>query len=95
MDDDLPAGGAGTLHLAASLEERRAGAILCTESLGITLPTVTDDMSDSTNLAYGAWPDRLYIVGTDGRVAFAGAPGPMGFDPDALERSLREILGGS
>lgn len=52
------------------------------------MQTVADDMADSTNLAYGGFPDRLYLVGTDGTVWWQGDPGPRGFNPDALEQVL-------
>ena len=90
---DLEVGGNGALPQARTDAERREGALLCTESLGLTMRTVTDDMQNSTNSAYGAWPDRMYIVGVDGRVAFQGEPGPMGYDPDAVQAALEAIVG--
>jgi hypothetical protein len=53
---------------------------------------VVDGLDNATSRAYGAWPDRLYIVGTDGKIAFAGAPGPKGFEPDEVEASLKGML---
>jgi len=29
--------------------------------------------------AYTGWPDRLYLIDKEGRVAFKSAPGPFGF----------------
>ena len=91
---DLEAGGTGALPQARTDEERREGALLCTESLGLTMRTVTDDMQNTYSTAYGAWPDRMYIVGTDGLIAFQGDPGPMGYDPDAVEAALAALLVG-
>lgn len=45
-------------------------------------------MQDTANTAYGAWPDRLYLVGRDGRIAYKGGRGPSGFRPEALEEAL-------
>ncbi len=56
---------------------------------------MVDGIDNAASQAYGAWPDRLYIVGTDGTVAFAGAPGPKGFDPDQVRTALTELVAGS
>lgn len=37
--------------------------------------------------------DRLYLVGRDGRLTYAGGRGPMGFEPDELEAAIRVELG--
>jgi len=55
------------------------------------MQTVADDMNDSVNRAYGAWPDRLYVIGADGVVTWQGAPGPRGFDPEALASVLASL----
>lgn len=41
---------------------------------------VTDDLKDSVDKAYDAFPDRIYVVDVDGTVAIQGAPGPFGFE---------------
>ncbi len=43
--------------------------------------------------AYAAWPDRLYVVGKDGRIAWKGAPGPKGVRDGELEEAIRKELG--
>ena len=47
-----------------------------------------DDVDDAVALAYGGWPDRLYLIDRDGRVAFQGEPGPDGFKPDELAAAI-------
>ena len=49
-------------------------------------------MKNSVATAYNAMPDRLFIVGADGRIAYRGSRGPRGFDPDALAKSLAALL---
>ena len=39
-----------------------------------------------------ALPDRLYLVGKDGKITYAGGRGPRGFKPDELEDAIREEL---
>lgn len=52
------------------------------------MPAIVDRLDNRVNKAYGAQPDRLYLVGLDGKVAFAGARGPRGFQPDDLEDAI-------
>ena len=69
--------------------ERANLAGVCVTRLGIKLPALVDRFDDSTEKAYSAWPDRLYLVDSDGRIAYKSRPGPFGFIPAALEASLR------
>ncbi len=75
---------------ASTLEERREYAHLFVEGLGVKIPVVVDDIDDRVMKPYGAWPDRLYVIGTDGLVLYRGGQGPFGFVTDELE----EILSG-
>lgn len=75
-------------------KERKEVAARCAGALDMSPMTMLiDDMKDSTCQAYAAFPDRLYLVGKDGKIAFAGDRGPMGFNPDVLEDAIREALG--
>lgn len=49
-------------------------------------------MDDVVNIAYAAWPSRIYAIDTDGRVAVMGAPGPRGLQPSvrAISNWLRD-----
>jgi hypothetical protein len=73
-------------------EERRAVAATCTTRLTLRMPVAVDDPDDAVARAYGGWPDRLYLVGRDGRIAFRGGEGPFGFHPEELERAIEEEL---
>lgn len=92
MDSRLPMM-FGEIEDPVTLEERHQMAMFSTATLGFTMPSVVDDMEDTAGLAYAAWPERLYLVGRDGKVAFRCGPGPFGFDPDGLEASIVELLG--
>ena len=93
LDSAMP-----SAHLAIedpiSAEERTEVCVRCIEDLKIPIPAVIDDMSDSVNRAYGAFPDRLYLVGRNGKIAFAGEPGPRGFSPDQWEQAIVAELEG-
>lgn len=49
--------------------------------LHIKLPCLIDGMDDAVNKAYAGWPDRVYVIDRDGKVAVAGGQGPGGFAP--------------
>ena len=53
------------------------------------MPVVVDELSDEIASAYGALPDRLYLIAKGGNVAYQGAPGPWGFDPSKLESAIK------
>lgn len=70
-------------------DERVEVAQACTLGLDIKIPTLIDDMDDRVNAAYAALPDRLYLIDSDGRVAFKSGPGPAGFKPDEFEEAIK------
>ena len=74
-------------------DERVEVAAACALRLEIRMPVVVDDVDDAIADAYGALPDRLYLIDRDGRVAFQGAPGPFGFDPSALATAIDGLVG--
>ena len=74
-----------------SLDERTEIAETCVIDLKIDIPCLVDDMKNSTARAYKGWPDRLYLIGRDGNVAYRGGPGPRGFDPKALDEAIQRL----
>ncbi len=72
--------------------ERRDVAVACGLRLDIRMPVVIDAIDDNIARAYGALPDRLYLIGKGGHVAFQGRPGPAGFRPHELELAIEEEL---
>ena len=67
-----------------------AGA--CQLGLDLTIPLLIDNMDNAVEQAYAAWPDRLYIVAADGRIAYKGGMGPQGFKPREMEKALKNLL---
>ena len=75
-----------------NLEERRAVAGRCESALKYGIHTYVDDMDDAVNKAYAAWPTRLYLIGLDGRVVYAGGLGPFGFKPAEFGEAIESYL---
>jgi type I thyroxine 5'-deiodinase len=75
-----------------SPDERAGVASACQRGLKIDLPILVDGLDDGVEQAYAAWPDRLYVIDRDGRVAFKSRPGPFGFKADLLGAALERAL---
>jgi type I thyroxine 5'-deiodinase len=76
-----------------SLEERCALADKCMTKLAVKIPPLIDDLVNSTEIAYTAWPDRLYVIDRDGHIAYKSKPGPYGFEPDQMAEVLKRLPG--
>ncbi len=73
-------------------EERVKAAGDCLKDLKLPMPCLVDDMQNSAQKAYAGWPDRLYVIDKEGKVAFKGDPGPKGFLPADAEAALKKLL---
>ena len=78
-----------------SEEERAAVAGSCVRKLGIKIPALLDEFGNSTESAYTAWTDRLYLIDGTGRVVYKSKPGPFGFKPDELHAAPRKVVPGT
>jgi len=73
-------------------QERALIAGACVRKLGIRIPAVLDEFGNSTEKAYTGWPDRIYLIDGNGRVAYKSKPGPFGFKSTELEAALKILL---
>ena len=71
-----------------SYDEREAVATTCSLDLHLSIPVLVEEMDNAIDEAYGAAPERLYLIGVEGRVAYHGGVGPHFFDPDEWERAI-------
>jgi type I thyroxine 5'-deiodinase len=76
-----------------SLEERYGIASSCVRKLNIKMPAVVDSFDDAVERAYTGWPDRLYVLDRDGRIAYKSPPGPYGFKPLEARAVLARLVG--
>lgn len=72
-------------------EERTFIAGACVRKLGLKFPAVLDEFGNSTEQAYTGWPDRIYLIDGQGKVAYKSKPGPFGFKPDELATALSRV----
>ena len=96
IDSRSPSGGGENpiLEDPFTLPERREVANVCLTKLEMSeLPALVDELDDAVSVAYAAWPDRLYLVDVEGRIAYHGGRGPFGFDPEEFARAIVAVLG--
>jgi Iodothyronine deiodinase len=72
-----------------TFDERETVANACSLDLRLPLPILVEEMDNAIDEAYGAAPERLYVIGADGRVAYQGGAGPHFFDPDEWEQAIQ------
>lgn len=72
-----------------TIEARLAVAADFARRFEFTIPLRVDCMSNEAQDAYAAWPERLYVVAADGRIAYKGGRGPLFFDLEDVEEWLQ------
>jgi hypothetical protein len=75
-----------------SSDERAETAAMCVVKLAVKLPALVDGIDNRTERAYAGWPDRLYVISTDGRIRYKSAPGPFGFSTADLETGIEQVV---
>ena len=75
------------------LAERESVANSCGLGLNIAMPMLIEEMDNAIDEAYGAAPERLYLIGADGQVAYHGGAGPHFFDLDEWEEAIAACVG--
>lgn len=78
-----------------SLEERVEVGQACMLGMALEMPALVDEMDDAVARAYAAVPERLYLIGRDGTVAYKGGVGPMFFRPAEWEEAIASYLASS
>jgi type I thyroxine 5'-deiodinase len=79
------------LPTARTMEQKEEHADTCIRKLDVKFPALVDKMDNKVELTYAGWPDRLYLIGKDGRLAYKSRPGPAGFLPAELERAIAKL----
>ena len=75
-----------------TFDERKKAAAILVDRLKYRAPLALDDIGGAAEKAYGAWPERIYIIGRDGTVRYRGGLGPFGFHTDEAEKALGSLL---
>jgi hypothetical protein len=76
----------------SSLDVRAQAAAACGRTLKLSMPIAVDSMDNTVGRAYAGWPNRMVVVGVDGRILFASSPSPHGVDAARLRSWLEQNL---
>ena len=68
--------------------ERKQLARTFADKMNVETTTLVDDIENTANACYAAWPERIYIIDTDGRIAYKGGMGPFFFQPEDVANFL-------
>jgi len=78
-----------------TLEERRKVAQEFAAQFKVSLPILVDTLDDQLEKAYAAWPDRIYVIDAEGRIAYKAGIGPAGFKVGEAPPVLEKLLAGT
>jgi hypothetical protein len=81
-----------TVNQPKTSEARNLAASKCCQALHLAMPLLVDTIDDQVNRAYSGFPDRLYLIDRQGKVAYKGGRGPFGYKPRQLEQNLLMLL---
>ena len=73
-------------------ERRKLAETACT-FWELPIPTLVDTLEPSIAEMYQAWPNRLYLIDTGGKIVYRGVKGPQGVNVHDGEIELRKLLG--
>ena len=76
-----------------TLEQRLAIANDFIKRFQFPLPFGIDDMNNAASDVYAAWPERIYIVDENGRLAYCGGMGPFHYKPEEARVWLEKRFG--
>ena len=57
------------------------------------LPFGIDDMTNTADTTYSAWPERIYVIDESGHIAYRGGMGPFHYKPAELRDWLAARYG--
>ena len=72
-------------------DERTEIATVCQQMMDLQMPLLIDSIDNDAERKYISIPMRLYVVGSDGNLAYVGGEGPFNFKPDEFEAVLKEL----
>lgn len=75
-----------------SADERADVAAVCMLRYNFSFPMLLDGMDNDAEEKYISWPDRLYIIDSNGNVAYQGGLGPFYFNVDEFDKKMAELI---
>jgi hypothetical protein len=82
--------GIGPEQEPKTLADREKWACEDRQKMKCTIPVVMDTFDDKTLKAYDAFPQRVYVLDTKGKVVYSSA-GLVGFELDAVSKVVKSL----
>ena len=73
-------------------DERTEVAAACQIDLGLDMPMLIDSIDNDIDKDYVGLPMRQFLIDAEGKVVYAGRKGPFGWDDEAFEDALKQLL---
>ena len=73
--------------------ERTVAASSCQIALDLHMPMLIDSIENDIDKNYVGLPMRQFLIDAKGKIVYHGDKGPFGWDDEAFEESLKELLG--
>jgi iodothyronine deiodinase-like protein len=90
LDDDNQTTALTKIPQAVTSKDRNKAAVACGLTLNLDIPIAVDSIDNKVGRAYAGWPNRMVVVGTDGKILFASDPSPRGTDAALLHDWLKD-----
>ena len=82
------------INQPTTIEERLNVAQVFVQKMGVEADILVDDMDNTADQIYAAWPEKIYVVDETGTIIFKGGIGPYFFDPDEVREFLEDRFTG-
>jgi hypothetical protein len=73
--------------------ERTEAASSCQIAMDLHMPMLIDSIENDIDKNYVGLPMRQFLIDADGKIVYHGDKGPFGWNDEAFEESLKELLG--
>lgn len=73
-------------------DERTEVASACQVSMGLDMPMLVDAIDNDVDKKYVGLPMRQFLIDANGKVIYAGAKGPFGWDDEAFEDAVKALI---
>eukprot|EP00029_Vermamoeba_vermiformis_P006920 TRINITY_DN2848_c0_g1_i1.p2 TRINITY_DN2848_c0_g1~~TRINITY_DN2848_c0_g1_i1.p2 ORF type:complete len:130 (-),score=35.71 TRINITY_DN2848_c0_g1_i1:38-427(-) len=91
-DDEWPLSTTFCIKQHKTIEERLTAANMLVNEFGSTIPVLVDSMANEFNTKYSVWPERFFIVGSEGEMILAAYPTTeFGFDRSLIDAHLQGL----
>jgi tetratricopeptide (TPR) repeat protein len=77
---------------ASSESQKHEYAAMCERNLHLRFPSAVDALDNAAEQAYSAWPSKVYVISSDGRIRYSSSLTEQEFDRTALEKAVRAVI---